>query len=110
MTESKILAILTTWQTAMKDCEERMDQLAAVAGPVVESPLGDAVYGLMCAYTKQVADQIGGDCDILEAWWNEQRFGSLTMKIGFVGEELRTVATVEELAAFIADDLARSEA
>lgn len=109
MTETKILHILTAWQTSMQLCEERMDQLAAVAGPVVESPLGDAVYGLMGAYTRQVADQIGWDWGTLESWWCENHFGERPLNIGFVGQEMRTVATVEELAAFIAEDLARGE-
>lgn len=109
MTKTQILKILTAWQTSMQLCEERMDQLAAVAGPVVESPLGDAVYGLMSAYTHQVADIIGWDQNTLSAWWLEQEFGKKPMQIGFVGQEMRTVATVEELAAFIAEDLARCE-
>lgn len=107
MTETKILHILTAWQTSMQLCEERMEQLAAVAGPVVESPLGDAVYGLMGAYTRQVAEIIGWDYETIEAWWCENNFGERPMQIGFVGQEMRTVATVEELAAFIAEDLAR---
>ncbi len=107
MTETKILHILTAWQEAMAECESRMDQLAAVAGPVVESPLGDAVYGLMGAYTRQVADIIGWDYETIEAWWCENHFGKRPLNIGFVGQEMRVVATVEELAAFIAEDLAR---
>lgn len=108
MTETKILSILTAWQSAMQLCEERMDQLAAVAGPVVESPLGDAVYGLMGAYTKQVADQIGWCGDTLETWWVENHFGERPMQIGFCGDTMRSISTIDELAAFIADDLSRS--
>jgi len=46
MTKDRILTILRAWHNAMRECDERMDQLAAVAGQVVESPLGDAVYRL----------------------------------------------------------------
>lgn len=109
MSETKILHILTAWQAAMAECEARMDQLAAVAGPVVESPLGDAVYGLMGTYTQQIAEIIGWDENTLSAWWLEHDFGKRPLQIGFVGQEMRTVATVEELAAFIAEDLARGE-
>ena len=107
MSETKILSILAAWQIAMRDCEERMDQLAEIAGPVVESPLGDAVYGLMVAYTNQVADQIGWCDDTLLAWWMEKNFGERPMQIGFCGDTMRSISTIDELAAFISEDLAR---
>ena len=108
MNETKILAILAAWQAAMRECEERMDQLAEIAGPIVESPLGDAVYGLMTAYTKQVSNQIGWDGDTIESWWIENHFGERPMQIGFCGDTMRSISTIGELAAFIAEDLARA--
>ena len=107
MIEDKILSILATWQIAMRDCDERMDQLSEISGPVVGSPLGDAVYGLMGAYTKQVSDQIGWCDETLLAWWTEKNFGERPMKIGFCGDTMRSISTIDELAAFIAEDLAR---
>jgi hypothetical protein len=105
----KITQVLKAWQNAMRECDERMDQLAELTGQIVESPLGDAVYGLMGAYTKQVAEQVGWCFDTLESWWCENHFGEQTMRIGFAGEELRTITTIEALAEFIAEDLARAE-
>ena len=32
MSETKILSILVTWQIAMRDCDERMDQLSEISG------------------------------------------------------------------------------
>ena len=109
MTEAQILPILSAWNDAMRECEERMDQLAEIVGPLVDRPLGDAIYRVMGAYTKTVADLIGWSYDTLEAWWTEHQLGGRPMKIGFCGEPMRTIATIEDLAAFIAEDLARGE-
>ena len=109
MTKERILSILKSWHDAMTECDTRMDDLAALTGEVVESPLGDAVYHLMGEYTKAVADQIGWCEDTLSAWWTEHQFGGRPMKIGFSGESLRTIDSIEALAEFIVDDLARAE-
>jgi hypothetical protein len=107
--EKLIAAKLSKWQQDMAECDARMDELAALAGPIVESPLGDAVYRLMGAYTEAVADLIGWDESALSAWWCEHNMGERPMKIGFPREELRTISTIDDLAAFIAEDLRRSE-
>lgn len=108
MTKERITAILKDWHESMLECDTRMDELAALTGTVVESPLGDAVYRVMGELTKAVADRICWCYETLEAWWTEHRFGERPMKIGFGGEPLRVISTIEELAAFIADDLARA--
>lgn len=111
MTPAQLLALLAAlrnWHAAMELCEQRMDELAAVAGPVVESPLGDAVYGLMSAYTSALANAFGFSEEYLTAWWNEHQFGGRPMSIGFNREPLRTLKTIDDLAAFIAEDLERS--
>lgn len=108
MTEQMILDTLIKWQNAMQECEQRMDQLAELVGQIVESPLGDAVYRLMGAHTEAVVDMIGWPGDYLEAWWTEHAFGAKPMKIGFHGEPLKTITTIEQLAAFVAEDLRRA--
>lgn len=108
MSKDKILAALRRWQTAMRLCEERMDALAAVVGPVVDAPLGDAVYGLMSSYTEELADSMGFSSGYLMAWWTEHQFGGHPMSIGFYGEPMRSLKTIDDLAAFIAEDLERS--
>jgi hypothetical protein len=107
MTKDRILTILRAWHNAMRECDERMDQLAAVAGQVVESPLGDAVYHVMGSYTRATADLIDWDNETLEAWWTEHQFGEKPMSIGF-HDDMREISTIEALAEFIVDDLARS--
>lgn len=108
MTVERIAEILTKWQAVMRECELRMDQLAALVGPVVDSPIGDSVYRVMGAYTKQVADVIEWCDETLESWWIDHNFGERPMGIGFPGEELRMISTVEELSSFIAEDLKRA--
>ena len=108
MTKDRITTILKAWHDAMLECDARMDELAALTGQVVESPLGEAVYHVMGCYTKSVADQIGWCEDTLSSWWTEHRFGDRPMKIGFSGDELRMIADIEVLAEFIVEDMARS--
>ncbi len=60
MTKDRITTILKAWHDAMLECDARMDELAALTGQVVESPLGEAVYHVMGCYTKSVADQLDG--------------------------------------------------
>ena len=60
----------------------------------------------MGAYTKAVADQIGWCDDTLLAWWTEKNFGERPMQIG---DTMRSISTIDELAAFISEDLARVE-
>lgn len=109
MTPDEIRQTLRFWNDSMQECEQRMDQLADLAGQVVESPLGDAVYHVMGEYTKAVADMIGWDESVLSDWWVSHQFGERPMKIGFAGDEMRTIATIDALADFIIDDLRRVE-
>lgn len=107
MTKERIVVILKQWHDAMVECESRMEELAALTGHVVESPLGDAVYHIMGKYTATVADLIGWDAETLSAWWLEHKFGETPMRIGFGGEPLRTIVDINALAEFVADDMAR---
>lgn len=108
MTEAEILARLTRWQTAIRECWLRLEALDALIGTVPEGPLPEAVGRVMGAYTATVADLIGWDAPTLESWWLEHNFGERPMLIGFNSEPLRTVDNIEALAAFIAEDLRRS--
>lgn len=109
MTGEQITQALRRWDEAMSECNQRMDQLSELTGQVVYSPLGDAVFGLMGEYTRQLADQIGWDCDALHAWWLEHNFGERPMNMGFPGEQLRSISTIDQLADFVFEDIARAE-
>lgn len=108
MTYAELLATLKQWQDVMQECDLRLDALSALTGPVVESPLGEAVYRLMGCHTDAIADLIGWDESTLTSWWCEHNFGERPMKIGFSGEPMQSLATIEALAEFIAEDLRRS--
>lgn len=110
MTKDQILAILAPWNDTLLECAVRMDQLARLTGHIAESPLGEAVYRVMDAYTKTIADLVDWDLEILDAWWGEHQFGSKPLMIGFAGEDLRPIATIDALAEFIAETHAREAA
>ena len=109
MTPDEIRLALHRWHEAMQECDASMDQLAELTGPIVESPLGDAVYNVMGKYTKAVADMIGWDEGVLTDWWCSHNFGEKPMGIGFTGEELQRISTIDQLADFIIEDLRRGE-
>lgn len=62
----------------------------------------------MGSYTRATADLIDWDNETLEAWWTEHQFGEKPMSIGFNDDDMREISTIEALAEFIVDDLARS--
>lgn len=107
MTPDAIRSALKRWHEAMHECDTRMDQLADIAGQIVESPLGDAVYHVMGEYTKAVADLIDWDESALSDWWLSHQFGERPMNIGLPGEEMQTLSDIDQLADFIIADLAR---
>lgn len=107
-TQQEILATLLAWQMAMVECSNKMDRLRALVGDLTESPFGDAINGLMDAYTESVAVQIGWDGNALTAWWLDHDFGAKPMQIGLKDEPLRRVSNLDELA-FIVDDLRRAQ-
>ena len=74
MTTDEIRQTLRRWNAAMQECDARMDQLAELAGQVVESPLGGAVYHVMGQYTNAVADLIEWDEGLLSDWWTSHKF------------------------------------
>lgn len=103
----KIRAILAAWHITMRECDERIAQLSSITGPVVESPLGDAIYGLMAEYTNTVASQIGWSEDLLIAWWTEHKFGERPLLIGFNADAMMSISTIDELVEFVVEDLDR---
>lgn len=105
MNEELIRSAIKRWHKAMQECDARMDQLSELAGQVVESPLGNAVYRVMGEYTKAVADMIGWDEGALSDWWTGNRFGERPMGIGFPGEPMQRISTIDQLADFIIEDL-----
>lgn len=92
------------WQDTMRECEAQMYALAAIIGSSPESPLQDAVYRLMGAYTRSVSAHIGCNDEWLEAWWLDHNFGEKPMRAGLADEELRDIGSLDDLLALVADD------
>lgn len=109
MNEEHIRSSLKRWHESMQECDLRMSELSELTGQFVESPLGDAVYHVMGEYTKAVAELIGWDNAVLEDWWCSHNFGEKPMAIGFSGEPMQRIETIDQLADFIIDDLRRGE-
>lgn len=86
MNLEQLTATLQAWEGVMLECELQMDALSHLAGVAPEAPLPAAVYALM----------------------GEHNFGERPMNIGFTGEPMREISSIEALAQFIADDLERS--
>lgn len=105
MTAIEALPVLEMWQTRMQECEVQMDALRALVLLAPEAPLPNAIYAVMGAYTRDVATLIGCCDEWLTAWWLEHNFGARPMQAGVVGEPLRTITTLAELAKLIADDI-----
>ena len=57
-TPEEIRKIIYAWNEKMRECDQRMDELSQITGCIIESPLGNAVYGLMYAYSAIVAESI----------------------------------------------------
>jgi len=109
MTHEQKLALLTTWQERMQACESVTVDLIALTGAAPESRLIDAIYSVMGLATRQAADLIGCAEEYLTAWWLEHQFGERPMQAGLVGEPLRNIRTIEELAALIITEGQRRE-
>lgn len=105
---SKHLSTLTQWQERMQGMEEQIDALRTLLEPAPESALLTAIFAIMGGYTSEIAGRIEWNLECLEDWWMQHRFGERPMQIGFVGEPLRTISTIEELSKFIDDDNERS--
>ena len=105
MNEDVIRQELNCWNAAMQECDKQLNALSEIVGSLCEKPLGDAIYGVMDAYTRQVADSIGWDYSALQDWCVSHEYGKKPMKIGLSGERLRTISSIDDLVDFIIDDL-----
>lgn len=78
-----------------------------IAEPAPESMLCDTVFGLLTAYRKTIEDQHGIDDDWLEWWRLECRLGETPLEAGLAGEEMRTIATIDDLVAIVIGHIER---
>jgi hypothetical protein len=108
MSAAEILKTLTKWQEAILAVTTEFSVLEHMFGAAPEGPLPTAIHSLIGAYTHAVSDVLGWDYGTLEDWIYTHNFGERPMEIGFSGQPLRTMKTIEDLAQFIFEDLARN--
>jgi len=104
MTRDQKLQALREWEERMKTCDDALADLILLTSAAPESKIVTATHGVMRVATVNTAALIGCSPDWLESWWLEDSFGETPMKAGLVGEPLRDIRTIEELAALIFDD------
>lgn len=97
------------WQERMQALEEKMDAMREVFGSNPEGPFQEAVYAMAGGYTHAIAQLLEFPEDFLTSWWLEDNFGETSAQMGLPGEPMRTIANLDDLLQFIADDNARSE-
>lgn len=108
LSDDEIRIALSRWNDSVKECSEMMDSFNALVGYAGEHPFGKAIYSVIDSYTRSVSEVIGWDYGALTDWCVSHEFGASPMKIGFKGEPMREISTIEELADFIIEDLLRA--
>ena len=89
------------WYATVKDAGEAVDELDRVVGCSPESPLSQAIYAMVIAYTDAVQDAHGLG-DWLNWWWLECEMGKTPLSASIGDEPLREIATLEDLIALCA--------
>lgn len=99
---SEIEKAIRTFHEKVSEVEQVLDTLNKSLMMAPESPLHSAVGGLVEGWkdTLGAAYGIGG---WLEWWWQECRLGAHPMQAGLAGEELRLIATVDDLVKLVID-------
>lgn len=110
MIDPAVRAAAHEWQKRMQALEAQMDAMREVFGSNPEGPFQEAVYAVAGGYTHAIAQLLEFPDDFLTSWWLEDNFGERPAQIGFPGEPMRTIATLDDLLQFIADDNARAAA
>lgn len=87
MTTDEKLALLQEWGRLYSDLDEQWQALSALTGATTDSPLGDAVWLLWDAYTRQVGERLGGAYEWLSWYELENGMGRVQHKAGPVGRE-----------------------
>ena len=90
-----------TWHATAKATGEAVDELNNVIGCSPESPLSQAIYAMVIAYTDAVQDAHGLG-DWLNWYWLECEMGTEPLSASIGDEPLREIATVEDLIALCA--------
>lgn len=91
----------------VREIERVSDTLNRVLLISPESEFYSAIWSIIHGYMEAISAvyPIGG---WLEWWWLDCGLGSWPHQAGLPGEELRTIATIDDLVRIVCDDIARS--
>ena len=92
---------IRTWYATVKATGEAVDALNNIVGCSPESPMSQAIYAMVIAYTDAVQDAHGLDT-WLEWYWLECEMGETPLSASIGDEPLREIATVDDLIALCA--------
>lgn len=90
------------------EAEQVLDVLNDVLEMRPEGRLYSAVWALIGGYLDALDASHPGIGGWLEWWWNECRLGTRPLHAGLAGEELRMIATIDDLVRLVCEDLAVS--
>jgi len=105
---AKIEKAIRDFHNRVGDIERVTDALNAVLMGHPESDFNMALWAVVGAY-KDALDEAYSIGSWLEWWWLECSLGNNPMQAGLAGEELRTIATIDDLVTLVLDDLKQSE-
>jgi len=104
----KVEKAIRQFHERVTEIERITDLLNSALMMAPESGLNAAIWALIGGYKDALGDAYFID-EWLEWWWMECNLGAKTMQAGLLGEEMRTIATLEDFIRLVCDDLARSE-
>lgn len=81
MSREEKLARLNRWVEDHNRMEAQMEALASVVGPMVESPLFEAVWAMFDSYTEAVAANVGDTQKWLDWYLWENDMGKKWLKV-----------------------------
>lgn len=99
---------IRNWHERLYAWEQQLGALRDLLQMAPEAPLNEAGWALAGGYVTAL-DSRWSIAGWLEWWWHECRLGGTPQRAGLVGEPLRTITTIEDLIAIVADDLAQAE-
>ncbi len=103
----KIEQVIRDFDARVREIDRVTDTLNSVLLMSPESEFYGAVWSIIHGYMEAISAvyPIEG---WLEWWWLECGLGSMPQKAGLPGDELRTIANIDDLVRIVCDDIARS--
>lgn len=101
--------IISDWQCEMVNMSGQIDVLTDTLMVSPDSPLLEAIWAVMGLTINAINEVYPGIDVYLDGWWHEDHLGGRPMRIGFKGEPMRELKTIDEVFAFYMEDIERGE-